>query len=1525
MDKYLQTIKYLLFSLLFTVGLGNLSYAQNEVELTIDTYNAACGDTLVIPVTVADFNDMVALDLSLTWNANTLEFTGDRTHLNSTVGVTLFNFGPYPTPDNDTLTFQWFDAGGVSIPDGDTLFALTFIVRGGGGLMGNILFGDNYTPIAAGKFVNGNIVEVDVITTDGLVNIFDNEPPLIECPEDLTIIAAPNVPGIIVNGLDPSASDNCAVASIDYLLEGATTGSGSGSVSGFFFNKGVTTITYLASDFAGLEADCTFELTVKDTVLNLFVIADSIPCDATDFIIDITAQNFDTIASLQFGLTWDPNVLQFDGLLNFNVDLGLDPFSNFGPSGGIIDTLTFSWFRPYPGETLPDNTVLFSIRFSPLSLAGTNSLVSFISTPSVPIEASRAQAPPSVPVAIGVVVNDAVVHVVDNIAPEIECPADITITIPQTQQSTVVQNIDPNVSDNCDIEFVEYLLTQATQGSGLNTASGQSFNLGTTKVEYLVGDYGGNSDFCSFEVTIISDSLFVIVDIPSVGCLDSTVQVCITTTGFNNLASLQFAVTWDPAILQFTDTTLLNPAISNASFGPTDMGNLNINDTLTFSWFNPFGVSIQDDSTLFCFEFDILNGLNTSSYFNIVDFSSLPIEASVAQQAPQTPITIPVYLSNDTINFFASFPPIITNCPNNVNIGDNTGLCGATFTWPDLVIIDDCDPNVSLDCNFNSGDFFPVGSTQVLCIATNNAGLSDTCSFTVGVIDLTPPVLDCSNLLDIITESVDTLCGNEVSWDLPTATDNCPGDITIEGPDPGGFYPVGSHVITYTATDVNGATSQCSFEIFVLDLINPVIECPADITIAANTDSCTAIIVPPVPEATDNCGILLISYLLDLEDKFPGDTIELPLGTTNLMWFAFDSIANGVSCSYNITVEGGGSYTLLCPENISLSASENCDAIAIWDEPTFTGEGCDTSEVVTVVCDFESGSLFPLGTTIVTCELQGEGGDVYADCSFEVTVNDVSGPVFENCPQDINLVADFDSCGISFYWDDPLVTDNCTDSVALTYEGPAQGFLPNGNYNVVYTATDSSGNVSFCTFTIAVCDTVAPFVQNCPGDIFVNLPEEVDSCFATITWEDPTFTDNCDVDLIITQSHFPGQFGAGLTNVTYTATDLCGNSVICSFVVGVSEIFPPVADCPEDLTIDGDGTIITDPSGFIDSVFLNDCKELQVYFTLPSGTDNCSGSVTTIQLSGPLSGEVFDNNAPNTLVFLISDSSGNSDTCSVDVTVLPYPLNVSASSTVICPLDDVQLFAENIQDATYSWTGPNGFVSTEQNPIIQLFDQVNVGTYTVTVEIENCPTPLTGSITINLLDGPVLNDDLFLIGIGQTITNGNIINNDVLNFNFNIGVEFLSQPSSGTLTNNNDGTFNYVSAPGFVGVVEFIYEICYQECPELCSTGVVTIRIETDTSDECKPNNLITPNDDGRNDVVIIPCIDGSPSKFPFNALKIYNQWGDQVFAASPYQNNWKGTYQGDAGAPLPDGTYYYVFTKGDDTNPITGFITILR
>jgi gliding motility-associated-like protein len=84
--------------------------------------------------------------------------------------------------------------------------------------------------------------------------------------------------------------------------------------------------------------------------------------------------------------------------------------------------------------------------------------------------------------------------------------------------------------------------------------------------------------------------------------------------------------------------------------------------------------------------------------------------------------------------------------------------------------------------------------------------------------------------------------------------------------------------------------------------------------------------------------------------------------------------------------------------------------------------------------------------------------------------------------------------------------------------------------------------------------------------------------------------------------------------------------------------------------------------------------------------------------------------------------------------------------------------------------------------------------------------------------------------------------------------------------------------------------------------------------------NIFSPNGDGTNDTLTINCI----QDFPQSTFEVFNRYGNKVYSANGYQNNWDGTLNGK-GSPLPIGTYFYVLDLGDGTEAKKGWIQIIR
>jgi hypothetical protein len=99
------------------------------------------------------------------------------------------------------------------------------------------------------------------------ITVVDNEVPVITC-RALASNERNTDPGvcsytIVGSEMDAQASDNCG-ATLTYELTGATTGSGGSTLAGVVLNKGVTTITWSATDGTNTPVTCHFDITVID-------------------------------------------------------------------------------------------------------------------------------------------------------------------------------------------------------------------------------------------------------------------------------------------------------------------------------------------------------------------------------------------------------------------------------------------------------------------------------------------------------------------------------------------------------------------------------------------------------------------------------------------------------------------------------------------------------------------------------------------------------------------------------------------------------------------------------------------------------------------------------------------------------------------------------------------------------------------------------------------------------------------------------------------------------------------------------------------------------------------------------------------------------------------------------------------------------------------------------------------------------------------------------------------------------------
>lgn len=158
----------------------------------------------------------------------------------------------------------------------------------------------------------------------------------------------------------------------------------------------------------------------------------------------------------------------------------------------------------------------------------------------------------------------------------------------------------------------------------------------------------------------------------------------------------------------------------------------------------------------------------------------------------------------------------------------------------------------------------------------------------------------------------------------------------------------------------------------------------------------------------------------------------------------------------------------------------------------------------------------------------------------------------------------------------------------------------------------------------------------------------------------------------------------------------------------------------------------------------------------------------------------------------------------------------------------------------------------------------------------------------------------------QVITRGNVVTSRFVTAQLNAtgAVRYEWSPSVGL---DNPNSPNPKANP--LGTTVYTVK-GYNENGCVRSSELIVTILETES---LITNKVLSPNNDGINDVWEIQEID----KFPQNKLVIYNRWGQKVYEAQDYQNNWNGSNVGD-------GTYYYILFLPENKQ-LKGVITVVR
>ncbi len=1021
------------------------------------------------------------------------------------------------------------------------------------------------------------------------------------------------------------------------------------------------------------------------------------------------------------------------------------------------------------------------------------------------------------------------ITVIDTDVPSILCPTNDVVKCADSDACvwTPDTDVDPIYNDNCDGFSLLYTVSGATIANSSNTGvniiseDGVIFNLGTSTVCYTILDDSGNNETCCFDV-IVEDC-----ESPQITCSDQIDVAC----GEEDLSS------WFDAIA----ATATDNCDSNGDL---------VVDTLLLTDFSSCGNTFE---RVYLFTVtDLAGNSSTCTATYETDDNIAPLIVTEAQDLTlqcnggELSITLQAWLNNvggATASDACSLPLIWSNDFN----GDLTGSCGSN------------------------------GAVMVTFTVSDDCGNTSTTQAIFTIEDTVNPVIVCPE--DLILE-----CGNDLNDEIINAwlsqassEDDCQGTLTVVNDfsmatqsDECGL--TGVTTITFTATDACGNSSSCQRTITIIDNTSPQITtAPTDLILVCADDNNPDLIenwanVFGGSAATDDCSDedLVWSILSTTEFESCGNT-----GSTLYVFVVEDNCGNTSTTSASVVIVDNDAPTL----NLPLDQLEECGNVQVsleeWRSEVTASDECGEVTTSSILWNSISacGSTYTLEYLFTATDACGNTSTGIATYSTE----DTSNPTIA-CPADLIL-----DCGnpnndqrIAFWLESASATDafGC-NSIDITYTNP--GSLPdidcssNAGITVTFTATDACGNEDQCTAMIIVEDNIDPTFVNCPDDLTINV--DVDACSSNPIFSTPIAEDNCSVnveqianadgEILESGTAFP----LGDTEVVFLATDICGNTAICSFVITVEDSDVPIVLCPSntiEVSTDDGVCSWTSDSQVSTSFSVENCPDQTLEYTITgatvaSGNDDAAGEVFNLGLS--------------TVCYTLTDVALNQSMCCFDVFVIDEELpQMTCPDNVILETSDV-IFGDC--QSELDWVHPTVSDNCDlTDGTLELFVQAPNGTLTgpltalpgaaVNMSFDLGLTNLTyvltdanGNVTtcewtITVEDNEIpeitcpedlvfeINDDCQYTEITNDL---DAITNDNCEVDFVIH-DYIFAPSSNTLSGasfnvgNTTVVWTVFDESGNSNTCEFVITVEDNENPEFVNCPQDTVVVGTDV-DEC--------------------------------------------------------------------------------------------
>ena len=489
--------------------------------------------------------------------------------------------------------------------------------------------------------------------------------------------------------------------------------------------------------------------------------------------------------------------------------------------------------------------------------------------------------------------------------------------------------------------------------------------------------------------------------------------------------------------------------------------------------------------------------------------------------------------------------------------------------------------------------------------------------------------------------------------------------------------------------------------------------------------------------------------------------------------------------------------------NVLASATSAAGATVSYTSPA-TSDNVDAPGVAT--CLPASGTVFAIGTTLVTCNASDTAGNPAISTTFNVTIEDDEDPVVtvpSNIQQSASSTHTTDG-GTAVTFADATATDNVGVTSGPTCDATSGSLFALGITTVTCTATDAAGKIGSNTFNVNIVDDEDPVVT-VPTKVRIGIPSGDSNGIVTYS---VTATDNVGVTSGPTCDAPSGSlFTAGNTTVTCTAGDAALNSGSNSFNVLVGRV-NIINDTPNQYSTIWNRTI--DLKINVIGYELDDKLEIK------RGATSLANIITT----------PGDSDTDTTFtVTLPKFSSADSGPTPVDVTaVLVEALGDTANFGTDSTGIKVNPHATSITTSTFS-DGFPGNSASEIGTISDTDDSVQVTGLPITFSVNPANgisgLPATTSSGITITDNSVLSiaSNNLLVHTDTTITNPSFYQADITFTGLVSGdqLEFVLTPVSGALTPNTQiwtvPTTGDITIPLYFGGGDLIKEIKITKLP----------------------------------------------------------------------------------------------------------------